>query len=303
MGYNCNATPFLRWAGGKRWLSKKLAPLLSERLEHNNIYFEPFLGSGAMFFEINPKNAILSDLNKDLIITFNSVSTRIEDIIHKLRKIQPTETSYYALRTKRPRTNTNKAVRFIFLNRNCYGGLYRENKKGRFNVPFGGSDRNHFNICDNGTLRDASEQLKNNVAIVACDFSETISQACGGDIIYCDPTYRKVNRQSFDRYGKNIFDWNDQIRLSKLALEAYNRNALVIISNASCMGIRRLYPNAAMIELIRNKGIGPQSNKVNQVEYLFILDPLENWSDWSKIGNLILPKKRKLTKLRFTSIA
>ena len=253
---NCRK-PFLRWAGGKRWLAKILRPIVSKRIGDGNIYFEPFLGSGAMFFSLQPNRAYLSDLNADLINTFQQVAENPSEVINHLLCLPATRDRYYQERNKNRRTALNQAVRFIYLNRNCYGGLYRENRKGIFNVPYGGKGRHHKTICIDNTLLNASSTLnQEEVKIVNCDFAVALNKPEEGDVIYCDPTYREVGRNRFDRYGKDIFSWQDQERLASSANNAFERGALVMISNASSNGLKELYPNARVAQMVRPKGLG-----------------------------------------------
>ena len=282
-----NIKPFLRWAGGKRWLAEILKPIVSKRISENNVYFEPFLGSGAMFFSLQPSKAHLSDLSADLINTFKQLAENPDKVIKNLLSLPATKDHYYKERKKKCRTAWTQAARFIYLNRNCYGGLYRENRQGIFNVPYGGNGRDHKGICKDNTLLNASSILKNkSIELLNCDFSTAINKAENGDVIYCDPTYRKINRKHFDRYGKIVFSWEDQERLAKAAIDAFERGALVIISNASSNGIKDLYPQGRFAKLIRPKGLGPKSNNKIQVEYLFILDPLELWDEWNKMSGI-----------------
>src|SRR5438094_7651972 len=129
-------------------------------------------------------------------------------------------------------------VRFIYLNRNCWGGLYRENKNKAFNVPYGGGGRNHKSLARGSALEAAAKSLRRKgVRLKVCEFHSILSYAGTGDVVYCDPTYRRQTRDHFDRYGADVFDWNDQKHLASLAQRAFERGALVIISNASCFGI------------------------------------------------------------------
>ena len=286
-----NAEPFLRWAGGKRWLAKSLAPLIAVRLGNDGTYFEPFLGAGAIFFAVEPGRAVLSDLNEDLVTTFNEVARRPRVVVNRLLKMGVTKEDYEHVRCWHPGSPLDKAVRFIYLNRNCYGGLYRENRHGIFNVPYGGGERNHKGICADGTILHAARVLSRpGVRIRAGDFGDTLKYAGCGDVVYCDPTYREVTRKQFDRYGKIIFRWEDQERLACLSWEACRRGAIVILSNATCDGVRELYRHAAVVEVMRRKGLGPTGSQHRAVEYVFILDPLEAWSVWATLGALEKPR-------------
>jgi DNA adenine methylase len=282
--------PFLRWAGGKRWLARSLSPLLAARLVDGGTYFEPFLGSGAMFFAVQPGKAILSDQNEDLVAAFKQVAKHHKAITNRLTRMAATAEEYYRVRRKVPSSEIDRAVRFIYLNRNCYGGLYRENQSGVFNVPFGGGERNHTGLCSNGLLSEASSSLsQTGVELRVSDFGDTLKQARAGDVVYCDPTYREVTRRQFDRYGKNVFLWEDQKRLARLAVEAYNKGAVVVTSNTTCDGIRDLYQKAGVVRVSRPKGLAPSSQHKNLIEYLLILDPLHDWPFWEGLGSLLKP--------------
>jgi DNA adenine methylase len=272
---------FLRWAGGKRWLAKSLAPLIKERLSETNTYFEPFLGSGSLFFHLHPSKGLLSDINSDLIITFKQVAQKPDPIAKRLQRIPSNSAKYYEIRKWKPTKSEDIALRFIYLNRNCYGGIYRENRSGDFNVPYGGGSRNHFSICTNGVLKGASSLLKqNSIQLLVCDFEEAINLSSTNDIIYCDPTYSLVDRTTFDRYGKNIFTWDDQVRLARSAQSAFMRGAIVIISNGVSSELENLYKDAQIIELTRPKGLSPNSDSKKQLEALYVLDPRGEKEHW-----------------------
>jgi DNA adenine methylase len=285
--------PFLRWAGGKRWLANGLASVIKTRLNTEGTYFEPFLGSGAMFFAVQPSRAILSDLNEDLIVTFKEVAQRPQELTIKLSQMPATREEYNRVRSLHTSTQSDKALRFIYLNRNCYGGLYRENQLGVFNVPYGGGDRDHLSICKNSVIQHAASLLDNaNIELSACDFEKSIERAGKGDVVYCDPTYREVTRKQFDRYGKIIFKWEDQERLARSVSHAYSRGAVVILSNVTCTEVRKLYPQAAVIEVKRRKGLGTSTADHSEyIEYVFVFDPSQEWSEWAGIGALKQPIK------------
>jgi DNA adenine methylase len=217
---------------------------------------------------------LLSDINSELIATFEQVARHPRPIISRLSRMSATRGEYQRVRRWEPESPLELAVRFIYLNRNCYGGLYRENRDGRFNVPYGGGERNHKRLCDNGAVLEASRLLNRpGVELRLCDFEEALSLARAGDVVYCDPTYREVTRKQFDRYGKTVFQWKDQQRLARLAGAAFQRGVTIILSNATCDGIRELYRRAGVVELKRRKGLGPNGNHHGQREYLFIMDP------------------------------
>jgi len=270
-----------------------MAPIFSESLKNGGTYYEPFLGSGAMFFALAPEKAVLSDINAHLIETFRHVARDPKEVICNLSKLLSTKEAYNEIRLKRPDNELDEAVRFIYLNRNSFGGLYRENKNGEFNVPFGGGQRNHNVLLKTGLLeRSASLLNKPGIVLQKSDFQAVLKNAGMGDVVFCDPTYRKVDRTHFDRYGQNVFDWKDQMRLYHAALDAYHRGALVVVSNALCPELETLYAEAGILKLMRPKGLGPDRKPQNVEESAFVLDPLRRWSEWKKVGKLILPKKR-----------
>jgi DNA adenine methylase len=281
------AEPFLRWAGGKRWLARALAPLIQNRLG-NATYHEPFLGSGAMFFAVEPQRAVLSDINSELINAYQQVRASPAKMKSLLSQARATKTEYLRIRSFNPERADERAGRFLFLNRNCWGGLYRENKQGGFNVPYGGGDRTHAVLTGGTILEDASRLMRRNtVRLQVADFETSLAVAKSGDIVYCDPTYRKRTRQHFDRYGANIFGWVDQERLAQAARAAMTRGVLVIISNASCFGVAQLYPDALILETFRRKGIGAGGPPAALSEYVFVLDPTSNHHHWEAVGKTV----------------
>jgi DNA adenine methylase len=278
--------PFLRWAGGKRWLAPRLAPLLKSRLK--GAYFEPFLGAGAIFFELRPRNAILSDLNDELINAFWWVRSNPEAIIRRLARMPVEEKVYYQVREAQPSRDLHRAVRFIYLNRTCYGGLHRTNRQGHFNVPYGGGDRTPEPLWRDGILAAASSELaRQGVAIVPGDFERYLNLAEQGDVVYCDPVYSTKTRGAFDRYNASLFAWSEQERLSRAAYRALERGALVLISNARCPQVAAQYRDAFRIQLDRSKSIGNSpADEAKRHEYLIVLDPADNRRYWKDLGTI-----------------
>lgn len=265
--------PFLRWAGGKRWLASALAPLIKAHLR--GTYFEPFLGSGAMFFTVAPERALLSDLNADLIGAFRAVAEAGEELLEEVRALPVNAETYYKLRAHEPRDPLQRAVRFIYLNRTCYGGIYRENKRGVFNTPYGGGSRTPASLWEKSLIERCSLPLcKDGVLLEVGDFELSLNAAEEGDVVYCDPAYRAATRSHFDRYGAVVFGWEDQVRLAKAAKRASSRGALVIVSNTYCAEVRELYGGATLIPLEKTKAIGNTAKDPNRrKEYLIVLEP------------------------------
>jgi DNA adenine methylase len=276
------AEPFLRWAGGKRWLASRLAPLLRERLMGR--FIEPFLGSGAVFFALGPTSAILSDLNDDLINAFRAVEQRPQELLNAISGLKVDPETYYFIRQHEPSDPCGRAVRFIYLNRTCYGGLYRENKEGRFNVPYGGGSRTPKPLWERSLIKNAHGILAScDIDLRKCDFGEVLEEAREGDVVYCDPAYRGAARDRFDRYGKVVFGWHDHARLASAAWLASRRGALVLIRNASRDQIINLYPCGLAIPLYRSRSIGNKSkDPERQREVLIVLDP-ERSQRWRQL--------------------
>lgn len=284
-------SPFLKWAGGKRWLAPKLIPLIKDELHKSQgEYFEPFLGAGAIFFALAPKKATISDINENLIEVYLEIKRNWLAIINEIKLWPVNESFYYALRESQPSTRFDRTCRFLYLNRTCYGGLYRENKLGQFNVPYG-RDRNHHSLWEKKLLQQASIALHNKVNIICSDFEVLINKSNEGDIVYCDPTYSTRERTQFDRYGKTIFSWSDQLRLAVAAERAMDRGALVIVSNSGYLHLNDFYPRAYRIDLEKTKTIGnkAKTNTAHQ-ESLYILDLKSRRKNWEKLGKILNKK-------------
>ena len=230
--------PFLRWPGGKRWLSGVLREIASQ-VPYSR-YVEPFLGGGSTFFALNPGRALLSDVNANLIQVYRAVRESPDEVERALERIPLGESAYYTVRGKAPRTDVNRAAQFIYLNRTSFSGIYRVNALGRFNVPYGG-DRIPSDLIARKILTRASTRLST-ATLCVCDFGQTIKMCGRGDFVYCDPTYTvSHNNNGFIRYNESNFAWSDQARLRGYATSAARRGASVLISNAHHRQILKLY--------------------------------------------------------------
>jgi DNA adenine methylase len=230
--------PFVKWAGGKRQL---LPELLRYIPEHHGRYYEPFVGGGALFFELRPPVAMLTDVNARLIRTYRGVRDHVERVIALLASYPYDEKFYYELRDADIDTQTDADVAawFIYLNKVGFNGLYRVNRKNRFNVPFG----RHKNpaICDDATLRACSAALAR-ASLEVADFETAVAQAVPGDLVYFDPPYVPLSvTSSFTSYTSDGFGREAQVRLRDLALELKQRGVHVLLSNSSAEFVRDLY--------------------------------------------------------------
>jgi DNA adenine methylase len=235
-----------------------------------------------MFFAVTPSRALLSDTNEELINAFKFVREDPKWIAARLKKLSVDADTYYRIRDSSPRSHRGRAVRFIYLNRTCYGGIYRTSKKGNFNVPYGGGSRTPISLWRDGVLDRASRALNTGICVLMQgDFERWLADAKKGDVVYCDPTYQGPTRLTFDRYGKKVFAWADQRRLATSAKAAMRKGAVVIVSNAATTDLSALYGDAIQIELVKRKAIGNKSlNERSPRELLAIFDPLERRDFW-----------------------
>lgn len=264
--------PFLKWPGGKRWASETIAKFIRKYL--SGTYFEPFLGGGAVFFHLLPEKAVLADINNELILSYQTVQSEYRAVLETVRAMDVSKDDYYRIRKMVPLTNISKAARFLYLNRTAFGGMYRLNGNGQFNVPFGGGQRTPAPLWERALLKNASRAL-DGVSIVCADFEQTINMAGAGDVVYCDPTYTVAHdRNAFIRYNEKNFSWEDQKRLAMVSKAAVVRGATVLVSNAHHSSIRELYPDARVRHLKRRSMVSTDPAKRLEVrEYLFIMTP------------------------------
>ena len=245
--------PFLRWAGGKQWIAKQLASLIPSDI---GTYYEPFLGGGSLFFTALPDRAVLSDLNQRLIETYRSLRDQSDEVIEVLSAWLNDEQTYYDVRETAFEDSTRRAAQFIYLNRTCWNGLYRVNKQGEFNVPFGNHGRRVF---DERHLADVSKNLKN-VTIRHADFDQVLYCAEAGDFVYLDPPYTALHaKNGFLQYNERLFNWEDQQRLGHTAVELANRGCIVLVSNANHESVLELYPDFVHMEVSRKSVLAADS--------------------------------------------
>ena len=242
-----NPKPFVKWVGGKRQLLRQFRDLnLYPPVGFNPetaTYFEPFVGGGAMFFDLLPKKAVLSDMNLELVKTYNVVKGDVEALIAKLKEHQKNNSKEYYLKIRAQKieklSDVNIAARFIYLNRTGFNGLYRVNRSGQFNVPYG-KNKNPL-ICDEENLRKAHDAMKN-TKILHQDYKKVLSKAQKGDFIYFDPPYYPVNKtSSFTSYTKEGFLEKEQTELRDAFFELHKRGCFVMLSNSDTPFIDKLY--------------------------------------------------------------
>jgi DNA adenine methylase len=256
--------PFLRWAGSKAQILPSIKPYWKPTYRR---YVEPFCGSASLFLSIQPQEALLSDLNGELICTLEQVRLS-PDLISEYLSLMPTdEESYYAIRAISPETLSpiERATRFIYLNTLCFNGLYRTNQRGAFNVPYGSKHRKKtFNPQ---SLQEASRLLKN-TTLEHSDFEAIVDRTTDGDFIYLDPPYVTSSVKIFNAYGEKTFSENDLNRLVSSLENAANRGVKFVLSYADAPEIFELCSQwkISMVRARRNiAGFADARRQVNEV--------------------------------------
>lgn len=236
------AKPFVKWVGGKRQLLEQFHDLYPQDFNPvENKYFEPFVGGGAVFFDLQPYRATLSDWNFELIMTYKVIRDNVEELIEDLKTHKYEKEYFLKVRSKNPsRLSPLKiASRFIYLNKTCFNGMYRVNKSGGFNVPFG--RYTNPKICDEVNLRNVSRLLQN-VEIAHRSYTEVLKHAQKGDFIYFDPPYYPVSKtSSFTSYNSDAFLEKEQRELRDVFFELHKRGCFVMLSNSDTPFIREIY--------------------------------------------------------------
>jgi DNA adenine methylase len=219
----------IRWAGSKR----KLLPLLRAAFERSGAsgrYIEPFAGSAALFFELQPKKAVLSDANRDLVDALNKLKRNPDDLYSEITSIPKGQKGYYLVRDHADTLGICKEARFFYLNRFCFNGIYRTNKSGKFNVPYGGAKTGNIPTIEK--WRNCSSLL-NKSRIICADFaSATNKYVESGDFVYLDPPYAVSNRRIFKQYSPSEFGLDDVARLREVLIEIDRRGAKFLVSYA-----------------------------------------------------------------------
>lgn len=258
--------PFIKWPGGKRAI---IDALLRHVPATYGTYYEPFLGSGALFFAARPERAVLADTNADLIECYVQIRDRPQDVMDQLTHMRNSREEYYTIRDWSPVTAIERAARLIYLVNLSFNGIYRVNFQGQFNVPYG--YRTHRAPFSETTIMAASNQLTN-ARLQPCDFGEALADARAGDFVYLDPPYTVAHsRNGFVRYNDRLFSWKDQERLAKLAYELVNRGCHVVVTNAHASAICNLYSNFAQYPFSRLSLIAAQRRHRRPVEELVIV--------------------------------
>lgn len=247
MSNNVKVAPFLKWAGGKRQLLNQIKERMPK--EYND-YYEPFIGGGAVLFELQPEEATINDINTSLINVYRQVKDNTEEFIELVKKLdsemwEDGKEYYLDIREKyndkllKKEYDLELAALFTFMNKHCFNGLYRVNKKGLFNVPYNKSRRTSIEEDD---VRETAKYLKT-VNILEGDFEKACKDAKKGDFIFFDSPYAPLNPTSFEAYTKEGFDVDSHKRLAKLYDELTERGCYCMLTNHNTEFINELYSN------------------------------------------------------------
>ncbi|RKN80333.1 DNA adenine methylase [Ulvibacterium marinum] len=259
--------PFLRWAGGKRWLIKDLHKFLPGG--GYSKYHEIFLGGAAVFFHLRPKGqSYLNDFNPDLINTYQCVKDDVMKVLEELKKLNNTKDDYYKIRSKKYRSDYKKAAKFIYLNQTSFNGIYRVNLNGEYNVPYGFRTKD---FIEEENLKTISNILKPCI-FSHNDFADCLDNIKKNDLVFLDPPYTVAhNNNGFIKYNQKLFSLEDQYRLHNLLVKINEIGAHYILTNAAHYKIKEIFGDAKKIyELSRASLIGGKNAKRGQYKELLI---------------------------------
>lgn len=266
--------PFLQWVGGKREMIPQYKDYFPKKY---NQYFEPFLGGGAMFFELAPEKAFLNDNNQELFETYKGVRDFPEMVIDILNRLKERHSLELYMRIREldreydifsEFRSYEIAARTIYLNQTCFNGVYRVNQKGQFNVPIG-SSLNRV-ICNKDTILKASKVLKKS-NITCSDFEGAIANVHKGDLVFLDPPYYPISKHSdFTRYTKEKFYQEDQVRLKETIIKLSEKGAYIMLANSDCDFIRNLYKDFNIHTVQSSRSLNCKSDKRGKVSEVLI---------------------------------
>jgi len=266
--------PVLKWVGGKRQLLSVLTPLLPQRI---TTYCEPFVGGGALLFDLQPNTAYVNDINGDLIRVYNVIKSDVDALILALQDFKNEADYFYAVRDwDRDKekysslSDVQKAARVLYLNKTCYNGLFRVNNSGEFNSPFG--DYRNPNIVNAPTLRAVSSYLNTaTIHLTSLDYAEILTALPKGTFVYLDPPYDPVSdTSSFTGYSKGGFTHDDQIRLRECCDDLDKRGLKFMLSNSATDFIKEQYADYHITIVQAKRAINSDSTKRGEVDEVVV---------------------------------
>lgn len=266
--------PIVKWVGGKRQLLSDITPLLPKRI---SLFCEPFLGGGAVFFSLQPRRAIVNDINADLISVYEVVRDDVENLIESLRGHKNTDEYFYELRAidrdekaYAKLSKVEKASRFIYLNKTCYNGLFRVNSRGEFNAPYGRYA--NPNIVNEKSLRSVSKYIqRNEVTFISGDFAKVLDNIPKGTFVYLDPPYDPISETSnFTDYSKLGFSREEQVRLKECCDELTERGIRFMLSNSATDFICDLYKDYDTVFVKALRSINSNGKKRGAIDEVIV---------------------------------
>lgn len=275
MAKNKLLVPFLKWVGGKRQLIPEILQILPEGISKQS-YYEPFIGGGALFFELQPQRAVINDYNKELINVYTVIKENPNELIEDLRKHENTAEYFYEIRAidRLPLfnrlTNIERASRIIYLNKTCFNGLYRVNKAGEFNSPFG--KYKNPNIVNELVINAVSEYLNSaQIQISNDDYAITLKDIPTNSFVYLDPPYHPISRSSnFTEYVQGGWNEKEQLRLRNVCDTLNDKGVKFLLSNSASDFIKEIYSDYNIHVVHANRAINSNPLKRGQVSELLI---------------------------------
>ena len=262
------------WVGGKRQLLPDIVPMINKKAP---LYVEPFIGGGAVLFNMQPKKAIINDYNQELINVYITVRDNLEELLDELRIHEENNSSdyYYEIRALdraeefAQMSNVEKAARIIYLNKTCYNGLYRVNMAGQFNSPYG--KYKNPNIVNEAVLRAISNYFNTNeITILNGDYKEVLKDLEKEAFVYLDPPYMPISSSSFTGYTEGGFGYNSQVELKKECDKLNEKGIRFVQSNSDCEIIRELYKDYKIKTVKAKRSINSVGNKRGEINEVLI---------------------------------
>ena len=276
MAKNNLVAPVVKWVGGKRQIIDEITKYVPETF---STYYEPFLGGGAVLFELQPKKAVVNDINKELMNIYEVIKDNVEDLIDDLKRHKNDKDYFYKIREldrDRERysilTSVQKASRIIYLNKTCFNGLFRVNKSGEFNAPFG--NYKNPNIVNETTLRAVSAYFNKAKIRFSCqDFEDALKWSRKGAFVYLDPPYDPVSETaSFTGYDKGGFDRDEQIRLKKTCDKLDKKGVKFLLSNSATDFIMDLYQGYKIEVIQAKRAINSKADRRGNVDEVLVMN-------------------------------
>lgn len=274
MKYNKLATPVLKWVGGKRQLIPEIKKYIPKKY---TTYYEPFVGGGAVLFELQPKKAVVNDVNDELINLYNVIKYNVDELVNELKTYLNEEDFFYGKRlldrneeVYSKMANIEKAARIHYLNKTCYNGLFRVNMAGQFNAPFG--KYKNPNIVNELNFRGVNKYFNEaDIIFRNCDFEEALEGIKKGAFVYFDPPYDPVSDSSnFTGYAKGGFDRNEQQRLKGLCDKLDKKGIQFLMSNSSTEFILDLYKDYHIETIKAKRSINSKGDKRGEIDEVLV---------------------------------